>query len=189
MGIVSALSVAAIRVRKLGTSSTFADNSTTNIVAVCIASSQLHTIEGPFDNRSYSRPNSWQGGRSTRIQHPGEVTGNPVLLSSLKPGDHDYQLNLLVPSAEGGVYHFIQTVETPDEWHMIGRISFPTSAPIASSLACVHLDNSRPLTNPPKFRALVQCGGRLYLIKTHKCAKPWAGSQLYPIEGPGPFLY
>lgn len=186
LGIVSAASVAATRVRKLGSCSIHADSSTTNIVAVCIANSRLHTIEGPFDKRSYSRPNSWQGGKSTRIQHPGEVTGNPVLLSSLKSGDHDYQLNMLVPSAEGGVYHFIRTVETPDEWHMIGRISFPTGVPIASSLACARLTAYIHFNS---FRAFVQCGGRLYLIETDECAEPWAGSQLYPIEGPGPFLH
>lgn len=187
LGIISAVSVAATHSDKTGSSSMFSDRNT-DIVAVCIANSRLHSIEGPFEERSYHRKNTWQGPKSIRIEHPGEVTGNPVLLSSrIDTGRVYYQLDLLVPSAEGGVFHFMRTVSTPDQWHMIGRISFPTGVPIASSLACARLPDR--YSERYNLHAFVQCGGRLYLVKTNEGAYPWAGSQLYPIEGPGPFLH
>ena len=186
LGIISAVSVAVIYATKWGSSGMTSDD-TTDIVAVCIASSRLYSIEGPFEKPSYSRENSWQAPKSIRIQHPGEVTGNPVLLSS-RIYTGDYQLDLLVPSAEGGVFHFIRTVKTPGEWHMIGRINFPTGTPLASSLACERVREDSPAQRVI-FRAFVQCGGRLYLIETAESALPWVGSQLYPINGPGPFLH
>lgn len=186
LGIISAVSVAATHARKPGGYGMYPDINT-DIVAVCIASSRLHSVEGPFQQPSCSSKNTWQGPKSIKIQHPGEVTGNPVLLGSENPGG-DYQLDLLVPSAEGGVFHFIRTVNTPDEWHMIGRINFPTGIPIASSLACGRVSDGN-YSHRSKFRAFVQCGGRLYLIETTENAQPWVGSQLYPINGPGPFLH
>lgn len=187
LSIISAVSLA---VTKADKSSRYGcgTEETINIVAACIASGRLHSIEGPFNKMADSMKQIWEGAKSISIQHPGEVVGNPVLVSSQKYGVSGYKLDLLVPSAEGGIFHFIKTAKTPDEWHMIGRISFPNSVPIASSLAFARLDNDN-YGHSPKFRAHVQCGGRLYLIKTTEGPSPWDQSRLYPIEGPGPFLH
>lgn len=187
IGIISTVSVAATHAIK-STGYSYSTEETTNIVAVCIAGARLHSIEGPFKDPSSNVKFSWQDPKTTRIQHPGEVTGNPVLLGNKKFGTRDYKLDLLVPSADGGIFHFIRTAKSIDEWHMIGRISFPTSVPIASSLSCARLGDETS-AHRSRFRAHVQCGGRLYLIMTIEGSSPWVGSQLYPIEGPGPFLY
>lgn len=184
MGIISAVSIAVTHAKK-STGYSYSTEETTEIVAACIASARLHSVEGPF---KAGKKNSWEGAKCIRIQHPGEVTGNPVLLSSRKFGTMDYKLDLLVPSAEGGIFHYIRTAKTPDEWHMIGRISFPPGVPMASSLSCARLGDETS-AHRSRFRAHVQCGGQLYLIKTIEGSSPWEGSQLYPIEGPGPFLY
>lgn len=184
MGIVSAVSVAVTRNQKRNAFGDYNSSMITSIVAVCIASGRLHVVEGPLERpSSFSRKSSWQSPTATRVQHPGEVTGNPVLLRNDKDG-MDCNLDLLVPSAEGGIFHFVRTPTSPDEWHMIGRIKFPSGVPIASSLACTRLGSCYVQSI---FCAYVQCGGRLYLIKTTEGASPWVGSQLHPIEGPGPF--
>lgn len=181
IGIVSAVSVAVTGNERRGFLGEYNNSTITSIVAVCIASGRLHSVVGPLERASGYGKSSWQSPKATRIQHPGEVIGNPVLLKDDKGG-----LDLLVPSAEGGVFHFIRTPTSPDEWHMIGRIKFPSGVPIASSLACTRLDSH---AGQPSFCAYVQCGGRLYLIKTPEGPCPWVGSQLYPIEGPGPFRH
>lgn len=187
IGIISTVSVAATHATK-PTGYSYSTKTTTDIVAVCVAGARLHSIEGPFTDSPSDTKHSWQGPKTNRIQHPGEVTGNPVLLGNKKYGTSDYKLDLLVPSAEGGIFHYIRTAKTPDEWHMIGRVSFPTSVPIASSLSCARLGD-KTSAHRSRFRAHVQCGGRLYLITTIEGSSPWEGSQLYPIDGPGPFLY
>lgn len=183
IGIVSAVSVAVTRNKRRRVLGEYSGSTITSILAVCITRGRLHVVEGPL--KSMYRQSSWQNPKATRVQHPGEVTGNPVLLGNDRDG-MDGNLDLLVPSAEGGVFHFIRTLTGSDEWHMIGRIKFPSAVPIASSLACARLTSQ---SGQPLFCAYVQCGGRLYLIKTPEGPCPWVGCQLYPIEGPGPFLY
>ncbi|KAI0388994.1 hypothetical protein F5Y17DRAFT_470031 [Xylariaceae sp. FL0594] len=115
---------------------------------------------------------------STRIQHPGEVTGNLGLAYS----DSKRHMDLLVPSAEGGILHFVRTSSMPDEWHMIARIMFPPTVPAASCISLVVNSGSNPRT----IRVYAQCGGVLYQISTSEGAKPWVGSHLRAISGPGP---
>lgn len=189
LGIISAVSATVTKTEKTSDSGYSTGPVTDIIVAVCIASARLRSVEGPFKRASKGPllENIWQGEKSIKIQHPGGVTGNPVLLSSEKFGTMGYKLDLLVPSAEGGIFHYIRTAKSFDEWHMIGRISFAPGVPIASSLACARLGDETSARS--RFRAHVQCGGRLYLIKTTEGASPWVDSQLYPINGPGPFLF
>ncbi|KAI0183839.1 hypothetical protein EV127DRAFT_445996 [Xylaria flabelliformis] len=154
------------------------------IVAVCVVSARLHTLEGIFEWYSgyYSSSSyEWKAQASTMISHPGEVTGNPVLINS---GPFKNQLDLLVPSAEGGVFHFIRTDSTPNEWHMIARVAFPLSLPLAS---CLAMNVDRPAYQRGEFKALVQSGGRIYQVKTYEGTNPWSGSYLKPIVAPGPF--
>ncbi|KAI0415743.1 hypothetical protein F5X98DRAFT_210180 [Xylaria grammica] len=97
LGIISSVSIAAIR-RITGNGRAFVSGRT-DIVMVCIASGQLHTAEGELSRSSsgYSSSVEWKAQASTRILHPGEVTGNPTLIN-----DNGKKLDLLVPSAEGG---------------------------------------------------------------------------------------
>lgn len=191
MGIISALSVVVMsyipaHIDYKG------DPVYVNIVAVVIVGDQLHAIRAQFsgsgEQSCFTQRWSYDGMKEdTRIQHPGEVTGNPVLLGSRTSDavQGNDKLDLLVPSAEGGIFHFIQTPMTHGEWHMIGCVEFPLGIPLVSSLAFARLGDS-PLV---EFRAHVQCGGRLYLIKTTEGASPWTGSVLHPITAPGPFLH
>ncbi|KAJ2991474.1 hypothetical protein NUW58_g2503 [Xylaria curta] len=171
LGIISAVSVAFTQT----SGSTHMD-----IVVVCVASGRLHTLEGRFARDKYSTSLRWKTQTSTRIHHPGEVTGNPTLVA--RAGID--QLDLLVPSAEGGVFHFVRTASTPDEWHMIARIGFPPGLPIASCLAC---NTDFGPQNKRRFNLLVQSGGRLYRVTTCEGARPWSGSYLEQIVAPGPF--
>lgn len=184
MGIISGVSVV---VTKIGKPSIYDIEAPTGIVAACIASARLHTIEWPFERLSMSVNQGWRNPKCTTVEHPGEVTGNPVLLKNYENGRINCSLDLLVPSTEGGIFHFIRTPTSPDEWHMIGRIGFPDGVPMASSLACARLGDGPDRSS--EFRAHVQCGGRLYLIRSLEGASPWVGSSLHPIEGPGPFPY
>ncbi|KAI2643552.1 hypothetical protein GGS21DRAFT_496968 [Xylaria nigripes] len=145
------------------------------VVAVCIASGRLHALEADIRDQYAPR---WLPKTSTQIDHPGEVTGNPVLLAKT----HMNQLDLLVPSAERGIFHFVRPPSTPDEWHMIARIAFPSSCPVASCLAV----RSLSFIGTIQFRAFVQSGGHLYEATTDEGARPWSGSKLKPIERPGP---
>ncbi len=172
LGVISAVSIAAIR-----TENDFHGYPDTKIVAVCIAGAQLHTVEGFLCSCWYDL-REWYVQTSTRIHHPGEVTGNPVLVKGKKN-----QLDLLVPSAEGGVFHFVRTASTPNEWHMIERITFPQGLPAASCLALIGKDQKSSKTT--RFRALIQIKGRLYHITTHEGS--WSGTHLKPLLTPGPF--
>ncbi|KAI3322392.1 hypothetical protein HD806DRAFT_536230 [Xylariaceae sp. AK1471] len=179
LGIISAVSITAIHTLKEYGYST----KDTDIVMACVASARLHTVEGKFaqeSSGSYSRPLKWKAQASTRIHHPGEVTGNPVLVKKAEAR----QLDLLVPSAEGGVFHFVRTASTPDEWHMIARITFPQVLPAAS---CLAVNTHNQWQKQRQFHALVQSGGRLYQVRTFEGASPWSGSYLKPIVSPGPF--
>lgn len=184
---ISAVAIAVPRVFKTPRT---ADNPRTEIVAVCINAGRLHSIDGLLGE-------SWdEGAQDTPIDHPGVVVGNPVLLCD-ENEKGKFQLDLLVPSAsgpdgEGGIFHFVRTQNSLREWHMIGRVVFPMSFPLVSSLACMRLgwpqlgDNSAPESY---IHAIVQCDGKLYFINTSESATPWVGSQLHPILGPGPFLH
>ncbi|KAI0098188.1 hypothetical protein GGR51DRAFT_538522 [Nemania sp. FL0031] len=178
LGIISAVSIT--------TTQTKAEynNPSAKIVAVCVARARLHTLEGDFGTES-SRSSAlcWKAQASTRIPHPGEVTGNPVLI---KKGEIKPQLDLLVPSAEGGVFHFVRTPSNPDEWHMIARITFPQGLPMASCLAVINGPAS--WGDRRNFIALIQSGGQLYQAKTPESATPWIGSTFRPISVPGPFF-
>ncbi|KAI2601824.1 hypothetical protein GGR54DRAFT_645655 [Hypoxylon sp. NC1633] len=177
LGIISAVSVTAIPNRN-GPYST----ETTELVAVCISRGQLNVVQGSFRKGNSSRWN-WEGKTSTRILHPGEVTGNPVLI--IDPYDGRNQLDLLVPSAEGGILHFLRTKSAPNDWHMIGRIAFPQNIPPAS---CLSFRRSGTGGNGKRdLYALIQISGRLYHVTTtdNKCA--WYNSSLKPIVHPGPF--
>ncbi|KAI2635701.1 hypothetical protein GGS26DRAFT_509371 [Hypomontagnella submonticulosa] len=173
LGIVSAVSVAAVH------------NSTdgnTELVAACISRSQLNVVQGPFlcDGRPYRW--RWEGKTSTRILHPGEVTGNPSLTADRKRKD---QFDLLVPSAEGGIFHFVCTRSAPNDWHMIGRVAFPQNIPPAS---CLSFHRWSDNYDRRKLYALVQTGGRLYYVKTTSDKLPWYDARLYPVVQPGPFF-
>ncbi|KAI1099458.1 hypothetical protein F4804DRAFT_83512 [Jackrogersella minutella] len=169
LGIIPAVSVTAVY--------NYFGNSKTALVAVCISKGKLNVVQGSFCS------NKWAGKTSTRILHPGEVTGNPVLITddtcSSRP-----QLDLLVPSAEGGIFHFVRTFPAPD-WHMIGRVAFPQNIPPAS---CLSFHSWRSIYEERKLYALVQIGGRLYHVKTTNDRLPWLNSRLYPIVQPGPFF-
>ncbi|KAI0406158.1 hypothetical protein F4802DRAFT_613789 [Xylaria palmicola] len=127
-------------------------------------------------------PPVWDAGLPTRIQHPGEVTGNPVLLTK----DRGNSLDLLVSSADRGIFHFIRTSSAPDEWHMTARIAFPPGIPAASCLTLNTTNDER--SGRRQFTAIIQSGGRLYQSRTHDRADPWAEACLKPIIAPGPFF-
>ncbi|CAG9992208.1 unnamed protein product [Clonostachys byssicola] len=191
LGVISAVTAATLENDK--TDSYGYGSMLVDIVAVCIAQGRLHSVEGPFTEPTsgsyFSTPNGWKGEITHRIDHPGEVTGNPVLLQEkLQKG----QLDLLVPSAAGGIFHFVRTPSTPDEWHMIGRIGFPNDLPPAGSLAFFQLKppNSSIYSQPTILGAALEIGGRLYTIQTSSLHHPWSGCQLYPVKGPGPsYMY
>ncbi|KAI0517859.1 hypothetical protein F5B22DRAFT_602730 [Xylaria bambusicola] len=178
LGFISSVSVATIQ-RNSGSLYGYSFEKT-DIVMVCVARGRLHTAEGKLAQSpsGYSSPLKWEAQAPTRILHPGEVTGNPMLIKK----DSANQLDLLVPSAEGGIFHFIRTASTPDEWHMIACITFHQGLPAASCLA-IHSNTSY---GKRKFRAVIQSGGRLYYVMTTESAKPWSGSYLRPIVSPGP---
>ncbi|KAI1428896.1 hypothetical protein F5Y12DRAFT_799983 [Xylaria sp. FL1777] len=179
LGVISAISIAV----KHDFEESWVRKSAVYIVAVVIAGARLHTVEGAFGQEydSCSRPCKWDAQAPTRINHPGEVSGNPMLI---KDAESD-QLDLLVPSAEGGVFHFVRTKSAPNEWHMIARITLPQGLPIASCLSFYSFDVRGP--DPRQFRAVIQSGGQLYYLKSHESPNPWVGSQLKPIMMPGPF--
>ncbi|KAI1352862.1 hypothetical protein F5Y01DRAFT_324116 [Xylaria sp. FL0043] len=157
-------------------------NSDVDILAVVVARGRLHAVEGRFgrDAVYYHLTNKWIAPKSTRINHPGEVTGNPALVRGERT-----QLDLLVPSAEGGVFHFVRTASTPDEWHMIARIAFPQGLPAASGLAANKIKLS--WEGRRLFRTVIQTGGQLYYATTHEGSELWLRSYLKPIVAPGPF--
>lgn len=96
LGVISAASIVAAP-KKLGLSLNDKD-----IVVVCVACARLYTVEGNFADKSgYS--SRWKAQTPTIIHHPGGVTGNPVLATKAWKN----QLDLLVPLAEGGVFHFV----------------------------------------------------------------------------------
>lgn len=188
LGDISAVAMAVTHVHKIPR---LAFDPPTYIVAVCIAGGRLHSIEGLF-GWPYGEDTWHDGAQDIPVHHPGGVVGNPVLLSDEnKVGE--YQMDLLVPSEEGGIFHFVRTTKAICEWHMIGRVSFPMGFPTVSSLACTRLGDPFPDHNScavgSEIRAIVQCEGQLYFIKTNESATPWVGSQLCPIHGPGPFPY
>ncbi|KAI1736271.1 hypothetical protein F4680DRAFT_469150 [Xylaria scruposa] len=176
LGVISAVSITTVH-----TGGRYRSRETV-IVAACIITARLHILEGLFERTPtyHSSSCDWETQPSTRIPHPGEVTGNPVLINT---GSRINQLDLLVPSAEGGVFHFVRTASTPDEWHMIARITFPPSLPLASCLAL----NFHTSYERKEFEALVQSGGQIYQVKTYEGTNPWSGSYLIPIVAPGPF--
>ncbi|XDG04479.1 hypothetical protein ABKA04_004094 [Annulohypoxylon sp. FPYF3050] len=151
------------------------------LVAVCISSGQLNVVEGSFCQ--YGSRRKWDGKTSARILHPGEVTGNPVLITDRHNGET--QLDLLVPSAEGGIFHFVCAQSAPNDWHMIGRLAFPQNIPPPSCLSFYSL----PVTYKKReLYALVQICGLLYHIKTTNDKFPWHNARLNPIVYPGPFF-
>ncbi|KAH7308656.1 hypothetical protein B0I35DRAFT_442368, partial [Stachybotrys elegans] len=185
LGIISAVTIAALDTSKR--SSYGPANKSQDIVAICIVQGRLHSVEGPFTHppsrSSYSSPpGGWKGNITNTIHHPGEVTGSPVLLQRNLPRS---QLDFLVPSAAGGIFHFVRTASTPDEWHMIGHIGFPSSLPTVGSLAFYSPRQESPYDGV-KLGAALQVGGRLYTIQTLDGRYPWSGCQLYPVERPGP---
>ncbi|KAI1374877.1 hypothetical protein F4677DRAFT_425269 [Hypoxylon crocopeplum] len=178
LGIISAVSVTAVH-----NSTSCSAGDETELVAVCISRGQLNVVQGSFRLDSYPPRWKWEGKTSTRILHPGEVTGNPVLITNGKI--RETQLDLLVPSAEGGIFHFVRTQSAPNDWHMIGRVAFPQNIPPASCLSF----HSRPDTyGKRELYALVQIGGRLYHVKTTSNQFPWYNARLNPIVQPGPFV-
>ena len=182
LGIISAVCITAFYT---GTNYDYSSSDRTDIVAVCIVKGRLHSVEGPFSwpHSIYSSPH-WKGEITARIHHPGEVTGNPALLNVRKGNTRQDQLDLLVPSAEGGIFHFVRTPSTPDEWHMIGRIGFPSGLPAAGSLAFFRYE--KRYDGGDKIRAALQIGGKLYIIQTKDGSNPWARCLLNPVTGPGP---
>ncbi|KAI0429152.1 hypothetical protein F5Y09DRAFT_311159 [Xylaria sp. FL1042] len=152
-----------------------------DVLAVVIASGRLHTVEGRTRRESECCPatSGWRASEPTRIHHPGEVTGNPVLM-----GSSGAQVDLLVPSAEGGVFHFVRPASTPDERHMIAHMAFSHCLPAASCIVSNRSQSSWGCTK--HFSAVIQTGGRLYHVTTNAGSKPWLGAYLKPIVAPGP---
>ncbi|KAI0876292.1 hypothetical protein GGS24DRAFT_514233 [Hypoxylon argillaceum] len=148
------------------------------LVAAYITSGRLYTLEGMVVQGS--RPCPWMVQTPARIHHPNEVTGNPVLVT--KPETE--QLDLLVPSAGEGLFHFVRTESTFGEWHMIARITFPPGVPPAS---CLAFTADQPPGRPRQFNAIIQSGYQLHQLTTYEGAKPWVGSYLKQIVAPGPF--
>ncbi|KAK5625716.1 hypothetical protein RRF57_001432 [Xylaria bambusicola] len=182
LGIISSVSITAIK-RK--TAKGYGDSSEkTDIVMVCVASGRLHTAEGELSRKSRSNSYSveWEAQTPTRILHPGEVTGNPMLIQ--KDSKRQPQLDLLVPSAEGGIFHYVRPASTPDEWHMIARIAFPQGLPAAS---CLTFHSEKGIYEARNFRAFIQSGGHLYYATTTESSDPWLRTYLRPILSPGPF--
>ena len=178
LGIISSVSIATIYGETIDWDFSREKN---GMVMVCIASGRLYTADGELSRSSsgYTGNPRWEAQAPTRIRHPGKVTGNPILFVK----DFKNQLDLLVPSAVGGVFHFVRTASTPDKWHMIARIGFPQGLPTTSCLA-VHSERS---SGRRHFRAMIQSGGRLYYVTTTESYEPWSGSFLRPIVSPGPF--
>lgn len=169
LGIISAVSVVVRHARERTSDNGFTRK--TVIVVACISSAQLHSIEWSLEQPSMTGKQGWESPTCIGVQHPGEVVGNPVLLDS--------SFSLLVPSAEGGIFHFVRTPTSPDEWHMIGRIKFPSGVPMASSLTCAQPSR--------EFRAHIQSDGRLYLIESVGGTFQSNECQLHRIVGPGSF--
>ncbi|KAI4865863.1 hypothetical protein F4820DRAFT_418854 [Hypoxylon rubiginosum] len=177
LGIISAVSVTAVH-NSIGDTT----DSKTELVAVCISRGQLNVVQGPF-REDDSSGWKWEGKTSTRILHPGEVTGNPVLITDR---NHDKnQLDLLVPSAERGIFHFVRTQSAPNDWHMIGRVAFPQNIPPAS---CLSFHCRRITSKTRVLHALIQICGRLYHLQTVSNELPWYNARLEPIVQPGPFF-
>lgn len=189
LGIISAVSVTAVE-----TLTPYYQPKDIQLLAVLIVRGCLHIVEGPYvikpPQSSYygsKSENKWEIKTSDKIQHPGEVTGNPELMS--QPTSGKYQLDLIVPSAEGGVFHFVRTPSSAGEWHMIGRIIFPQGIPLAACLTCARQKESS-YGSIMEFRALIQSGGRLFQARTDNLARrPWSACSLKSILGPGPFQY
>ncbi|KAI0387026.1 hypothetical protein F5Y04DRAFT_75357 [Hypomontagnella monticulosa] len=177
LGIISAVSVAAVKYR-----TTYNSDEETDLVAVCISSGQLNVVQGPLCRDAF-RDRMWKGKTSTRILHPGEVTGNPELITDARCGKA--QLDLLVPSTEGGIFHFVCMRSAPNDWHMIGRVAFPQNIPPASCLS-FHSRSDTYWTH--ELYALIQIGGRLYHVKTTNERLPWCNARLNPVVKPGPFF-
>ncbi|VUC22357.1 unnamed protein product [Clonostachys rosea] len=157
------------------------------ILAVCIAHNRLYSVKGShyklINKGSHpSSPDEWEGEIPERIHHPGEVKGTPVLLQRKVMKNH---LDLLVPSAAGGIFHYVQTPSTPDEWHMIARIGFPIDLPPAGSLAFYVSDEAYTSRS---LGAVFEIGGRLYNIES-KEGQTWSDSKLCQVTGPGPSHY
>ncbi|KAI1204355.1 uncharacterized protein F4807DRAFT_334659 [Annulohypoxylon truncatum] len=187
LGIISAVSVTAVH--------SLVDRSInfkTELVAACISRGQLNVVQGSFGLNEdlgrwggYDSDWKWEGKTSTRILHPGEVTGNPVLITGLNYDTSETQLDLLVPSAEGGIFHFFRMQSAPNDWHMIGRVAFPQNIPPAS---CLSFHSRSEISSKGELYALVQIGGRLYHVKTTNDKLPWYNACLNPIVHPGPFF-
>ncbi|KAI1088794.1 hypothetical protein F5B19DRAFT_469932 [Rostrohypoxylon terebratum] len=179
LGIISAVSVTEVQTP----TNSFGDCKT-ELVAACISVGQLKIAQGPFHCGGSPSRWKWEGKTSAKILRPGEVTGNPVVITDY--GSDKTRLDLLVPSAEGGIFHFISTQSTPDDWHMIGRVAFPQNIPPASCLSF----HSQPKSwdKLRSFYALVQIHGRLYYVKTTSDVFPWYDARLDPIVRPGSFF-
>ncbi|KAI1774092.1 hypothetical protein F4818DRAFT_420832 [Hypoxylon cercidicola] len=171
LGIISAVSVAEVRSKR-------------ELVAVCISRGQLNVIRSSPNHDVYHMSWKWEGKTSARIIHPGEVTGNPVLITGCNDMS-ETQLDLLVPSAEGGIFHFVRTRSAPNDWHMVGRVAFPQNIPPAPCLSFHYRCITR---GTRELYALVQTGGRLYHVKTTNDERPWHNARLNPIVQPGPFF-
>ncbi|KAI0116193.1 hypothetical protein F4776DRAFT_637099 [Hypoxylon sp. NC0597] len=177
LGIISAVSVTAVPKT--------ANHSTAELVAVCISRGQLNVVQGPYHHEFYLGRWRWDGKTSTRISHPGEVTGNPMLITGDTRYSDKNQLDLIVPSVEGGVFHFVRSQSAPNDWHMIGRIAFPQNIPPAS---CLSFHSRSDTYGNRELYGLVQICGRLYHVKTTNKELPWYNARLNPIVQPGPFL-
>ncbi|KAH9892386.1 hypothetical protein F4778DRAFT_772796 [Xylariomycetidae sp. FL2044] len=150
------------------------------VSAVSVAKITGGLVAGPFEEHNHN----WKADSSMKIHHPGKVVGNPVLISSKEARQLD-QLDLLVPSAEGSLFHFVRMSSMTDEWHMIARIVLPHGFSHASCLAF-----SREIwdtfSRATELCAHVQCDGQLYRIKTPEDSTPWSRSCWILIVVPGP---
>jgi hypothetical protein len=196
LGIISAVTATAVPTGTMSGSYGFIVLQLAQIVGVCIAQGRLYSVEGPFmeplfehfSRYKYELGNDieslgrWKVEVTNKIAHPGEVTGNPVLLQ--RESQHG-QLELLVPSAAGGVFHFVRTPSTPGEWHMIGGIEFPDGYPAAGSLAFFQPRQSSPYIRA-KLTVALQIGGQLYITRLRDEREPWSRCSLHRVDGPGP---
>ncbi|KAI0180451.1 hypothetical protein GGR52DRAFT_588058 [Hypoxylon sp. FL1284] len=142
------------------------------LVAVCISKGQVYIVQGPLLRNGRPSPSKWDGRVSAMIQHPGEVTGNPVLITGPYRGfDDPSQLDLLVPSADGDIFHFARTNY---DWRFVGRIGLPQGIP---RVPCLSFHSRTDANNQRKLYVLLQLGGRLY-----RASLLWGDNYPRPIE-------
>ncbi|KAI1264709.1 hypothetical protein F5Y18DRAFT_436601 [Xylariaceae sp. FL1019] len=166
LGIISAVSTAAVNyIDVMREDRDFHYYNYTGLVAACVVDGDLHFLDGPF----ITGKNTWVPVLYTKLPLIGEARGNPVLLSMTYGVDQKNQLDLLVPSSNGVIYHFIRLSSVSSEWHMIGQITF---SQVSSATPCLSVCRDDPESRTGTMRAVVSIEGKLYQAVTTEGANP-----------------